>query len=65
MADDVIADDEAVELEDVLDLLSDWWQPAPTNANTAMATENDAVLFVTARIISSRMLSDSHRTRTG
>jgi hypothetical protein len=39
------------------------WQPTPTNANTAIPIENDAVLLVIARISSSRILFESLRTR--
>src|ERR1700722_3742511 len=55
-ADDVIADDEddVAELEDWLELF-DWWHPAPIRANTAIATENDAVLLLIARMFSSRI----------
>jgi hypothetical protein len=56
-AEDVIADDDedADELdEEELELL-DWWHPAPRSAKAARATENDAVLLVIARIISSRI----------
>jgi hypothetical protein len=44
-ADDVIADaeDDVAELEVWLELLS-LWQPTPISANTAIPTENDAVL---------------------
>jgi hypothetical protein len=58
-ADDVIADEDdedAAELDEELLELLDWWHPAPSRANAARATENDAVLFVIARIISSRIL---------
>jgi len=67
-ADDVIADEDdedAAELDEELLELLDWWHPAPSRANAARATENDAVLFVIARIISSRILSDSRWTRPG
>jgi hypothetical protein len=61
---DMADEDDVAELEDVLEVF-DWWQPAPTNANTAIATENDAVLFVIARIFSFRIPFESHRTRRG
>ncbi|WP_343573828.1 hypothetical protein [Mycobacterium sp.] len=66
-AEDVIADDDedAAELDEELLELLDWWHPAPSSANAARATENDAVLFVIARIISSRIPFESHRTRPG
>jgi hypothetical protein len=61
---DMAAEDDVAELEDWLEVF-DWWQPAPTNANTAIAAENDAVLLVIARIFSSRIPFESHRTRPG
>ena len=48
----------------LLELL-DWWHPAPSRANAARATENDAVLCVIARIISSRIPLESQRARPG
>jgi hypothetical protein len=48
-------DEDAAELDEELLELLDWWHPAPSRANAARATENDAVLFVIARIISSRI----------
>jgi hypothetical protein len=55
-------DEDAAELDEELLELLDWWHPAPSRANAARATENDAVLFVIARIISSL---ESHRARPG
>jgi hypothetical protein len=52
-------DDVLAELEEPLELF-DWWHPAPRSAKAARATENDAVLFVIARIISSRIPFESH-----
>jgi hypothetical protein len=55
-ADDVIADaeDDVAELEVWPEFVS-LWQPTPTSANTAIPIENDAVLFVIARISSFRV----------
>jgi hypothetical protein len=58
-------DEDAAELDEELLELLDWWHPAPSRANAARATENDAVLFVIARIISSRIPLESHRARPG
>jgi hypothetical protein len=66
-ADDVIADaeDDIAELEAWLEFVLEW-QPTPISANTAIPTENNAVLcFVIARISSFRILLEFHRPRRG
>ncbi|HXY64896.1 MAG TPA: hypothetical protein VEI45_11240 [Mycobacterium sp.] len=55
-----IADDTADDAEEAAELaacpaLVAWWQPTPISANAAIPTENVAVLFVIARISSSRI----------